>query len=173
MRINRNSTDPAYWEKVLAAHKLKPIEEEQYEFEPTTLITTGRKVTNNNTDFEDLRRSFDSDDQFMRQGHQILKIRTHEHDIPEWTMSDSSVQELIERAFPKWRTAPRQRAAAGRWVRVVMLFYRVGLPISMVADEMKSDSEAVKQILKRIRRVKQGRRADNKGPRMTPSAPLT
>jgi hypothetical protein len=82
MKIDRKNTDPKYWEKVLAAHKLKPTEEEESELEADPLVTTGRKVTNNNTDFEDLRQHFDSAEQFMTHGHQILKIRTHDHEVP-------------------------------------------------------------------------------------------
>jgi hypothetical protein len=118
--------------------------------------TTRRK------DMAKLRRKMDGDDGFMA-GHQIKKIRTREREIPEWTLSDEQVQKVLLRAFPGFRKNPNVAKRAGRWVRIIHLYYRVQMSNSQVAKEMGESLNAVKMTLKGIRRVAKGRRASNTG----------
>jgi hypothetical protein len=114
-------------------------------------------------DMARLRRRMDGDDRFMG-AHQIKKIRTREREIPEWTLDDAEVRKVLLRAFPGLRTSQKQAIRAGRWMRLIHLFYRVQLSNSQVAREMGESLNATKMTLKSIRRVARGQRADNSGP---------
>lgn len=131
-------------------------------------------------DMQRLRHKLDGDDGFMR-AHQIKKIRTRERDIPAWTLNDAEVRKVLLRAFPsmrnsrvsiplrpskkKSRQASRSIAQrAGRWMRIIHLYYRVQMSNSQIAKEMNEKLNAVKMTLKSIRRVARGQRTDNVGP---------
>jgi hypothetical protein len=150
MKVDTSNTDPAYWERVLA----------------------GRKSTTNDRDFEDLRKQLDGDDAFMR-GHQIVKVRVHERETPEWTSSIKTVRELVQRSFPKMATSESQRKFAKRWLKVIQLFYRMGLSQTYVAHEMRLPIDVVKDTLRSIQRASRGIRADNKPRALPPSGQPT
>lgn len=116
--------------------------------------------TTRKKDWMKLRRKMDGDDSFMN-SHQIKKIRTMEREIPTWTLNDKEVRVVLLRAFPnlhKDRAAAKQ---AGRWTRLIHLYYRVQMSNSQVAKEMGEGLNRTKMTLKSIRRVARGRRADN------------
>ncbi|MGH7746552.1 MAG: hypothetical protein ACREQ5_17600, partial [Candidatus Dormibacteria bacterium] len=56
--------------------------------------------------------------------HHFVRTREHERLIPLWTRSDAKVRQVLERVFPRMATSARQRAAAGRWLWIVYLFFR-------------------------------------------------
>lgn len=129
-------------------------------------------------DMNKLRRRMDGDDGFMN-AHQIKKIRTREREVPAWTLNDEEVRKVLLRAFPGLRhnrtpvnkRAGRSRQAnrslaqrAGRWTRILHLYYRVQMSNSQVAKEMGETLNAIKMTLKSIRRVARGRRANNIAP---------
>jgi hypothetical protein len=118
-------------------------------------------------DMARLRRKMDGDDGFM-QAHQIKKIRTREREIPAWTLNDAEVQKVLIRAFPLLKTRAASQKAAGRWARIIHLYYRVQMSNSQVAKEMGEGLNRVKMTLKGIRRVARGRRCDNSGPWLRP-----
>jgi DNA-directed RNA polymerase specialized sigma24 family protein len=119
--------------------------------------------TTRKKDMAKLRRRIDGDDNFMS-AHQIKKIRTRERDIPAWTLNNKEVQKVLLRAFPNLQNSRRMAARAGRWMRLIHLYYRVQMSNSQVAKEMGVNLNTVKMALKAIRRVARGRRADNSGP---------
>jgi hypothetical protein len=169
MRINKPKTDnqdPAYWEKVLQSHNLgkrqlniedKP-EKGKNEDEDNPILNRSHD------DNEALRHTVDGDDIFMS-GYQIAKIRTRDRKIPEWTLNDKEVQKVLLRAFPKLHTSPKAAARAGRWARVIHLYFRMQMPDSMVANEMGIKINVLWSILIHIRRVAEGKRADNTKPK--------
>ena len=101
-------------------------------------------------DFTKLRTRVDGGDSFMT-GHQIMKARQPEKEIPEWAMSDIEVRRILLTAFPKSEDAwSSQRKNAGIWMRIIQLYYRMGLPSQQVAKEMKISQVLVKRTLVRI-----------------------
>ena len=115
-------------------------------------------------DMQKLRGKMDGSEGFMS-AHQIKKVRTREREIPEWTLNNKEVQKIILLSFPNWRTNEIQRERAGRWVMLIHLYYRARLSGTQVAQEMDTSLNVVKTLLKSIRRVSKGLRADNSGPR--------
>jgi hypothetical protein len=113
-------------------------------------------------DMAKLRLRMDGDDSFMS-SHQIKKIRTREREIPAWTLNDKEVQKVITRSFPNWRTRRADAQRAGRWIRIIHLYYRMQLSNSQVAKELEMNLNALKMALKGIRRVARGQRFDNRG----------
>lgn len=113
-----------------------------------------------NKDMVKLRRHLDVNDGFMS-AFQITKIRTLEREIPAWTLNDKEVRKVLLRAFPKLRTNGPQAIRAGRWMRLIHLYYRVPMSNSQVAKEMDMSLNVVKKTLQHIRRVAKGRRANN------------
>jgi hypothetical protein len=114
-------------------------------------------------DMQRLRGKVDGDDNFMS-AHQIKKIRTRERVIPPWTLNDKEVRKVLLRAFPSLHTSQSAARSAGRWTRLIHLYYRVQMSNSQVAKEMGMTLNATKMALKSIRRVARGQRTDNKGP---------
>ena len=113
-------------------------------------------------DMAKLRKRMDGDDSFMS-AHQIKKIRTRERVIPLWTLNDKEVQRVVSISFPDWRKNRVSKARAGRWTRIIHLYYRMQLSNSQVAKEMGMTINATKMALKIIRRVASGRSANNTG----------
>jgi hypothetical protein len=114
-----------------------------------------------------LRKKVDGSDGFM-EAHQIAAIRAtpakRDREANKWVFLDSEVQKAILRSFPDWRKNSRHRKAAGRWARLIQLYYRMEMPIQLVAKEMGLTKNAAKMLLKGIRRVSSGQRFDNRGP---------
>ena len=111
-------------------------------------------------DMKRLRGKVDGDDSFMS-AHQIKKIRTRERVIPPWTLNDKEVQKILLRSFPSLHKNHSAALRAGRWTRIIHLYYRVQMSNSQVAKEMGMTLNAVKMVLKGIRRVARGRNAKN------------
>jgi hypothetical protein len=111
-------------------------------------------------DFKKLRKKLDGSEAFMS-GHQIRKIRTREKQIPSWTLRDKDVQKIILRAFPNMKTNKTARKRAGRWARIIYLYYRSHMTSSQISAELGETINQTKMTLKAIRRVWHGKRADN------------
>jgi hypothetical protein len=109
---------------------------------------------------------FDGSEPFMTNGHQILSPHSvGEHgkrSVPGWARNNKEFQALLLREFPKMATDEKQRFRAGRWTRVVTLYYRAAMSAQQVADETGWTVSKVKSLLKCIRRVARGWRCDNR-----------
>ncbi len=123
------------------------------------MVATDQKTVRKK-DMQKLRRKMDGDDGFMS-AHQIKKIRTRERDIPAWALNDAEVRKVLLRAFPGLHKNQTEARRAGRWTRLIHLYYRVQMSNSQVAKEMGERLNSIKMTLKSIRRVARGRRADN------------
>lgn len=103
---------------------------------------------------------FSGSDHFMG-GHQIINSnRSHvgyRRASADWSQDDDVVRELLLRVFPKLESNEKQRVRAGRWMRIIHLFYRAGLSYGDVAEEMKSSLSTVRSALQHIRRAAKGR----------------
>lgn len=101
-----------------------------------------------------------SNDPFMNQGHQIVTLRKRKRDIPEWTMSNLKIREVLLRAFPKLAINQKQRDNAAVWAMIIHLYFRLQWTYKQVAEELKIKPVSVRNKLNGIRRVHNGMRAD-------------
>lgn len=123
----------------------------------------GKRATSSNPDYENLRHTFDGSDQFMR-GHQTKKIRTQRlFETPAWALDDAEIKNILLRAFPKLETNANHRKRAGRWLRVITLYYKLRMPHNQVAKEIGVDYHALISLIRNIKRSANGRRADGSG----------
>jgi len=122
-------------------------------------------------DFNKLRQRIDGSEGFM-EGHQIMEVRSIDREIPEWVYSNKEVQRVILTSFPKKDVNPRQKAKAGIWARVITLYYRMELPMQVVARELGVDKTLIKRWLQSINRAEKGLANRNGKPRrVTPPTP--
>lgn len=115
-------------------------------------------------DMNKLRGRMDGSDMFMS-AHQIKKIRTRDRVIPAWALSDTEVQKILQRSFPFWRTNKTAKARAGRWMRIIHLYYRMQMPISQVASELGTTVGVILTITRSMKRAASGLRARDGGVR--------
>jgi hypothetical protein len=102
----------------------------------------------------------------MTGGHQIIiPYEGRKRSVPEWVHDAAKIRELLIRAFPKMMTDARQRERAGRWARLIYLYFQANFSDSQVANEMGLTVGQVKKLLNSIRRVAAGKRANNGGKR--------
>lgn len=102
-----------------------------------------------------LRKKVDGSDRFM-EAHQIMKVATKDRVVPEWALNDKAVQRILLLAFPKLKTCPRQHARAGIYVRIIHLYWRMKLPLPVVAKEMKLTEMLTKRKILAITRLAGG-----------------
>ena len=119
-----------------------------------------------------LRNKIDSGDRFM-QAHQITKVRSKEREIPDWVFDNKEVQRVVLTSFPKLKVHALQKAKAARWVQLIYLYYRMGLPLQVVAKEMSVSKPLIKRWLQSINRAERGlTNANGKPRRVTSPTPL-
>lgn len=109
--------------------------------------------------FSELRTKLDSNDTFVTGGHRVMKTAgatrhaARMKRVPVWALDDERIRQFINSRFPKARTDPGQRRLAARMVRLIYLYYRVGNTRAVVAGELNMTENAVKLIIKRIKRA--------------------
>jgi predicted DNA-binding protein YlxM (UPF0122 family) len=106
-----------------------------------------------------LRSLIDGDDQFMT-GHQLTKVRRPRRKIPDWSKNEKSIQIILQTAFPKLKTDSKQRKQAGRWARVIQLYFRSQKSYRETAEEMNETRGTIHNIINRIGRVSIGKAAN-------------
>lgn len=123
---------------------------------------TGLTYNNELDTFEELRGEIDSHDPFMSGGHQIKHDPQQHTDrpAPMWTRDKATVRGLLLRAFPNLHSNPEQGERAGRWLRVIQLYYFMGLGQRACAEEIGISAKAVNNIIERIKHVRDGKRAN-------------
>ena len=161
---------------------LELLPEEDYEREDDPVITfngitkdtdtlnsdhSGLSETN-----EELRTKIDGDDPYFT-GHGIIKPRRGNQGnktgiprtCPDWANNSVKIKELLLRSFPKLKADDRQRAAAGRWARVIQLYYRKQMTHGQVCTELSIPLVTLLSVVRSIDRAIQGKRTDGTGPR--------
>lgn len=124
-----------------------------------------------------LRTKIDSSDQFLEGGFEVKAIRSLEREIPEWALSNKEVQRVLMTAFPKLSLIEKSRKArkrinkAGRWMRIIHLYYRMGLPKQIVAKELKMREGTLDTTLRNINRVERGLTVRGEVRKETPALP--
>ena len=110
---------------------------------------------------------FSGTDQFMQGGHQIINSNRAnagpKRKNADWAADDRIVQYLLLSVFRKLTTDQKQRERAGRWMRVIQLYFRSGLSYGDVAAEMNLPKRTVEYLVRSIHRTRIGRRADGRG----------
>ena len=112
-------------------------------------------MTNRRETLSRLRASIDSNDGFIG-GHQIIctagATRNAERmeNVPSWALNDSKIAEYVKLRYPKAQTDPGQRKQAARAVRLIHLYYRLGLSRDAVAEQLQTSPNAVKMMLQRL-----------------------
>lgn len=102
-------------------------------------------------------------DQAFMNGHQIIRIRRPRRRVPQWTFEDNKIRALLLKTFPKLATDADQRKRAGRWARVIQLYFRAKKSYRETAEEMGEKPRTVEMIVRSIYRVSKGKRADGRG----------
>ena len=106
-------------------------------------------------DMARLRNTVDGSEGFM-EGHQITKVATKERVVPEWAMSNKEVQRILLMAFPKLATNPRQRKSAAIYTRIIYLYWRMKLPVTIVGREMGMDKVTLDRKIQILNRLAKG-----------------
>ena len=78
--------------------------------------------------------------------------------IPAWALNNKTVKELLLMVFPKMSSDRRQRDRAGRWARVIQIYFRAARPASETAHTLGISQKAVYDTVLRIRRAARGLR---------------
>jgi hypothetical protein len=153
---------------------LELLPEENYEIQDDPIVNFNSITKDTNTlnadhsglshTNDELRTKIDSADIFFT-GHRIIKQRRGNRPVPSWATDNIQLRGLLLRAFPKLADNPKHRLAAGRWARVVQLYFRSQLTEGQVADELKMTVNGVKSIIRSILRTSRGRRANGTGVR--------
>lgn len=115
---------------------------------------------------QELARLIDGKEQFMRSGHQILVERKHKRSIPEWAKSNARIREVLLRSFPGFQKNKNQAARAGRWTRVIQLYFRMGRTHGQIAEEMNLTYKQAHNLIDRIRYAGKGFSASGQGRRL-------
>jgi hypothetical protein len=156
------------WEKTLQKYGLGTVQQmtDNMPGEPSGVIIPESDIaqpkSDNHPDHAKLRRKIDGDDRFMS-AHGIKKVRSEEREPPEWAMNDVEVARLLLKAFPKMMDPEsKQRVKAGRWARVIYLYYRLNMTYSQVAKEIGVNKNTVLMILRAMMYAQSGRRRDNR-----------
>ena len=105
--------------------------------------------------FPKMRHKVDANDAFMS-AFGVKKVRTVEREIPEWTLIDTEVRRVLYTAFPKLDTNVNQRNSAGKWARIIYLYYRMRLPRQIVAKELRMNKVLLKRWIQKISFAEKG-----------------
>jgi hypothetical protein len=123
-----------------------------------TVTHSGLSETN-----EELRTKVDGDDPFF-EGHGIVKPRRGNagdrtgipRTCPEWALDNTKIQKILLLSFPKLTTDGKQRASAGRWARVIQLYFKSQMTHGQIASEMGLSLNNVKMIVRAIKLASKG-----------------
>jgi hypothetical protein len=105
-----------------------------------------------------LRTKLDSNDNFVRGGHRVMKTAgatrhaARMKRVPVWALDDEKIKQFINCRFPNAKTDPEQYRLASRMIRLIYLYYRVGATVRAVAEEFKITVGAVESMIHRISR---------------------
>ena len=105
----------------------------------------------------------DNKEQFMRSGHQILVMRSIKKTTPSWAKSDSKIQKILLRSFPKLKTDKNQALRAGKWARIIYLYFRMRQTRGQIAAEMETSYSNVNTSIRNIKRAARGVMTNGRG----------
>lgn len=80
-------------------------------------------------------------------GHGAAQHAARLKRVPEWALNDAKLRRLMLHCFPKMDSDPEQRRLAGRKLRIIHLYYKVGLTAATVAVVLGVTRRTVKRII--------------------------
>ena len=116
-----------------------------------------------NDTFAELRKYMDTDDPFMSGGHQILKIKRPKKKSPSWARDNESIKKFLIRVFPRMQEFS-QRVRAGKWIRIMYLYYNQNWSRGQIAAELHMTYAAVDSLIRSLKRASKGLRTDTGRP---------
>jgi hypothetical protein len=75
-------------------------------------------------------------------------------ETPEWVNDDVVVRAVLIKAFPKLHSSSGHRARAGRWLRVIHEYYRMGRTASVISKELGLTVNAFNVLTTRIKKTR-------------------
>lgn len=118
-----------------------------------------------------LRKFLDGKEGLVSGGHGIIKTAgatqhaARMRRVPVWALDDGKIREVLLKSFPKLSTDSKQREQAARWLRIIHLYWRLGMTRGQVAYEVGKTDQQVHFLLVAIKRAMEGKRANGSGPR--------
>ncbi len=79
-----------------------------------------------------------------------------EKTVPAWVWDVTETRKVLLTAFPKLATDKNQRKGAGRWARVINLYYLQNMPAEKVAKELGLTKVIVDRLIISISRISKG-----------------
>ena len=113
---------------------------------------------------DELRTKVDGDDTFFK-GHRIIKQRRGNRECPDWAYSTVKLRALLLKSFPKLLTNKKQRASAGRWARVIQMYFKSQMTHGQIASELHVGLNTVLMLIRAIKLAARGVRTDTGKPR--------
>jgi DNA-directed RNA polymerase subunit RPC12/RpoP len=85
----------------------------------------------------------------------IHKVRTrkYERQVPLWALDDKKLGAVLRKVFPRLDNDDTQRESAGRWLRIVYLFFRANAWAKAIAISLGCSVRAVESVIRRAREV--------------------
>lgn len=87
-------------------------------------------------------------------------FHNHENRVqntPDWAFNNFYIQEFLLKAFPKLQEDKNQRKRAGRWARIIYLYYRLGFTSFQIAEEMIEEPHKIHSTIQKIINVTNGK----------------
>lgn len=98
-------------------------------------------------------------------GHQVIRPRGvlgRARKVPAWATDDVFIRGMLLGAFPKLAANLPQRRGAGRWMRVIQLYFRSKKTSRETAEEMAEGETVIRRVIERIRLASKGLRDSGK-----------
>ena len=117
--------------------------------------------------FEEMLTKVDSDETFFR-GHRIVKSRRGDAGdktgaprvCPDWAHDNVKIQGFLLRSFPKLAINAKQRKAAGRWARIIQMYFKSQMTHGQIASELGVNLNTILMLIRSIKLAARGFRAD-------------
>jgi hypothetical protein len=116
-----------------------------------------------NRDLKQIRSVVDGSDSFIL-GHQIAAPRAYARATPLWVYDKVAIRKILLRSFPRFETDLKQRDAAGRWARIIQLYFNLGYTYKEVAEELGEKPCKTRCSIEGIQYAAKGLRANKSGP---------
>lgn len=95
--------------------------------------------------------------------HQIIKIRRPRKKMPAWVVNENQLRAFLLFCFPRINKDLEQRSMAGRWLRIIQLYFREGWSRGQIAEEMNLTYSTVNSTIRNIKRAATRKRMDGSG----------
>jgi hypothetical protein len=115
-----------------------------------------------NRDLKQIRSVIDGSDSFLS-GYQIAAPRANARVTPLWVYDKAVIKRILLRSFPRFDTDVKQRDAAGRWARIIHLYFNLRYTYKEVAEELDENPSKIRHSIDGIQRASKGLKANRSG----------